>query len=120
MITRKFVVDEIDKFVEKQINQGWVDYHKYVVEKNRKSNDRILKVLYRMRGPYFVADLMQLMKIADAESSMIMVTRRPEGQVIVERRLRVIRQTWVNTLAETPARKLSVQIDPDRYIFFHY
>jgi hypothetical protein len=99
---------------------GWREF----VKENRRaadySNQRMFRILRAIKGPEFVKQLIAFKAKVKAKHAMILLTKKPLGEQISDRRFSEIPEIWIkqgqNELGKYA--DISIQIRPDRWIKF--
>lgn len=100
----------------------WKRFVKNIHKRNQISNERMFKILEKIKGPEFVADLKKVF-IKRPGTPLIMLTRNPKG---IEVKGDSGRFPSIPSIRITPKptndsmAAVYIQITHDRWIFFHY
>ena len=105
------------------IDHAWRRFVKSVELRNKISNERMFKILEKIKGPEFVADLKKLR--GNKTGSLIQLTKDPPSKAI-EIKGDVGRYPSIPSIRITPKptkdsmAAVCIQITHDRWIYFHY
>ncbi|PQA59824.1 hypothetical protein [Siphonobacter curvatus] len=102
------------------IMAGYRDFIREAQKLNMVSNERMFRLLTKIKGEAFVNDLQALIKILGCRYSKIRVSRKPMGIRIIEKRVPSISELWVEMKeGEFIKAIVSIQVKPDRWIVLY-
>lgn len=113
--------DKIYKEFDKAMDAGWREFVNEVRAKNKKSNDRI----FRLLNPDFVKDFKKLIKSIGHEYARVQIVRAPEGTCYMDKRYATIPEIWVvmksyGSLYGGMSGSVCVKVTDNRWLKINY
>lgn len=116
----EFTQDEKDFLELSGFNEGCEDFMKEIEVANKKSNDRLMRVIENIKGRQFVRDFYKLMKLMKKPNRRIYVVRHPIGQKMTDDRTNTISEMWVELKYTTGEMEgtVCVEVKENRWLQF--
>lgn len=113
----------LENYIEKEFDKGWVEFVKGIIEENKASNYRLLRVLEKRQGKQFVNDAKAILKTVGG-TCRIEIVRSTAGMQMSDRRWKSFPLIWVNqkqtSIYGKPEGWIYVPLDAKRFLSFHY
>lgn len=108
------------KVFDRLFDAGWRNYVNDIRRKNDISNIRLFKILSRITGNDFVADLIKFMKSTKHEHAYLELTKKPKGMLLKDSRYKSIPEFMIDKYSAGSYRegKVYIQFAPDRWVSF--
>jgi hypothetical protein len=116
----EFSQDEKDFLEWSGFNEGWEEYVKEIQVANKKSNDRLFRVVEKIKGRQFVRDFYKLMKFMKSPNARLRVVRCPTGQKMTDDRTNTISEIWVELKYTTGEMEgtVGIRVKENRWLQF--
>jgi len=115
----------LEDYLEKEFDKGWESFVKKIIEENKASNYRLLKVLEGVKDKQYVNDAKAILKTVGG-TCRIEIVRSITGMQMKDRRWKSFPTIWVNQKQSSiygnnkPEGWLYVELDAKRFLSFHY
>lgn len=115
----------LEDAIEDMFDDGWKEFVKDIIDKNKASNFRLLTVVEKVKGKDFSSDLKRILKTVGG-TCRIEIVRKVLGIQMNDRRWKSFPVIWVNQKqssiygANKPEGYLYVKLDDKRFLSFHY
>jgi|ERR1035437_1326871 hypothetical protein len=120
IIEEEFTQDEKDFLVYIGFDEGWDELIVEIKVANKKSNDRLMRVIEKLKGRQFVKDVYRLMKLMGRSNGYISIVSYPKGQKMTDDRTNTISEMWVELKYTTEEMKgtVGIQVKENRWLQF--
>jgi len=112
--------EQLYKVLDRYFDAGWREFVRGIQSQNQISNLRVFRILSKIKGNDFVADLIALMKVMKQKYAYLSFTKNPKGVIIKDNRTKSITELMVEKFQSGSYRegKIYIQVRPDRWVTF--
>lgn len=111
--------DRFYKVIDRYFDEGWKNWVRGIQHQNDISNVRLFKILSRIKGNDFVADLIRLMGKKN-KSALLQLTNNPKGVLLKDNRFETIPEIMIDKYPSSSYRegKIFIQVNDSRWVSF--
>lgn len=114
--------EQFHKVIDKYFDAGWKSFVKGIRAENDISNLRMFKILQKIKGPEFVADLIKFMKSTGHQHAYLELTKKPKGMLLKDSRFKTIPELMIEKYTSGSYRegKVYIRINENRWVKFTF
>jgi hypothetical protein len=111
----------IEDFIGKEFERGWKNFVKGIMAENERSNKRLYKILWEIKGQLFTTELDAFIKISGG-LPQIRISKNPTGVNVKDNRWRSFSEIWIDQKQSPEGAKglIYIQVKKNRWLKFHY